>query len=495
LESEAKNSNKIMESLSDSLLQNDMSARNYQNYSPATSCSPSGSTYSFSSSPNTSTTYSRQHTYSESLLQQSNKRRTSEPVIQYDQHYKLESAEPYGLDSSNSDEQNTSSTGFHGYARPVNRFFPDGVVDILNKWFYENQNYPYPDDNMTNILAKEANISPKQVRKWFANKRVRSNKCYKQTFRIRKDPMQQSKCQLNRRQTKSVSDTESLQMQQSCFYNNDLDDECNRSPDTSDHKPFIWQDQVPSHLSSSGSSASSSPPSFTASSPINNKHNNELNAHYFRTSQSLNNFNAPVNFSEHSQQASRVNQSPYGMYNPYLLMNLLQNPSMALQAILANRLISLNNNNTNTNCNQEAFVNSVNDQICDPNSSQQAAAKVEKRKSHLSNRFLNESFKSTNLDLIQEVAYVKDEESLMLQHQEVAKYYLKNSTESSQNSTCSNEKSMRSALSLDELSSVFNNSASMNFNQLVTQKKEPSTQMESRKSTKKINFSDISSLI
>lgn len=65
----------------------------------------------------------------------------------------------------------------------ANRFFPDWVVDILNRWFNENLNFPYPDETMTNLLAKEASISPKQVRKWFANKRVRSNKCYKQTFR------------------------------------------------------------------------------------------------------------------------------------------------------------------------------------------------------------------------------------------------------------------------------------------------------------------------
>jgi hypothetical protein len=74
----------------------------------------------------------------------------------------------------------------NGASGRTNRFFPDTVVDILNKWFYENQDYPYPDENMTNILAKEANISAKQVRKWFANKRVRSNKCYKQTSRTTK---------------------------------------------------------------------------------------------------------------------------------------------------------------------------------------------------------------------------------------------------------------------------------------------------------------------
>ena len=70
----------------------------------------------------------------------------------------------------------------------MNRFFADGVVDILNKWFVDNQNYPYPDENMTNILAKEANISAKQVRKWFANKRVRSNKCCKQSIKPKKEP-------------------------------------------------------------------------------------------------------------------------------------------------------------------------------------------------------------------------------------------------------------------------------------------------------------------
>jgi hypothetical protein len=57
---------------------------------------------------------------------------------------------------------------------------------VLKKWFDVNQDYPYPDENTTNVLAKEANISSKQVRKWFANKRVRSNKCVKQNSRSKK---------------------------------------------------------------------------------------------------------------------------------------------------------------------------------------------------------------------------------------------------------------------------------------------------------------------
>jgi len=84
---------------------------------------------------------------------------------------------------------NSVSNGNTSASR-VNRFFPDKVVDVLNKWFFENQEYPYPDDNMTNVLAREANISAKQVRKWFANKRVRSNKCLKTTCRTKKDRRQ-----------------------------------------------------------------------------------------------------------------------------------------------------------------------------------------------------------------------------------------------------------------------------------------------------------------
>jgi hypothetical protein len=88
-------------------------------------------------------------------------------------------------DSGGNSSGNTSSNNSR-----VNRFFPDKVVDVLNKWFFENQEYPYPDDNMTNVLARDANISAKQVRKWFANKRVRSNKCLKTTCRTKKDRRQ-----------------------------------------------------------------------------------------------------------------------------------------------------------------------------------------------------------------------------------------------------------------------------------------------------------------
>lgn len=97
----------------------------------------------------------------------------------------------YSSQSSSDDpmpeSSNSPSTGSSSSSARANRFFPDQVVDILNRWFVQNADYPYPDEHMTNVLAKEANISAKQVRKWFANKRVRSNKCFKQTFKAKKE--------------------------------------------------------------------------------------------------------------------------------------------------------------------------------------------------------------------------------------------------------------------------------------------------------------------
>ncbi|CAF1426750.1 unnamed protein product [Rotaria sordida] len=66
------------------------------------------------------------------------------------------------------------------------RFLGSRAVAILNQWFQLNREYPYPDDERTEQLANEAGITQKQVKKWFANKRVRSQLCYKPLYRSRK---------------------------------------------------------------------------------------------------------------------------------------------------------------------------------------------------------------------------------------------------------------------------------------------------------------------
>jgi hypothetical protein len=89
------------------------------------------------------------------------------------------------LDSSQTLDDAENYNPNHNSNDKANRFFSDGVVDVLSRWFQENESYPYPDEATTRQLALESNISAKQVRKWFANKRVRSNKCMKQSYRKR----------------------------------------------------------------------------------------------------------------------------------------------------------------------------------------------------------------------------------------------------------------------------------------------------------------------
>lgn len=71
-------------------------------------------------------------------------------------------------------------------AQKGTRFLSTKAVSLLNRWFAENREYPYPDESMTDLLAREAGISSKQVKKWFANKRVRSQLCFKPIQRNRK---------------------------------------------------------------------------------------------------------------------------------------------------------------------------------------------------------------------------------------------------------------------------------------------------------------------
>jgi hypothetical protein len=40
----------------------------------------------------------------------------------------------------------------------LNRFLGSRAVSVLNHWFQSNRDYPYPDDERTDRLAREAGI-------------------------------------------------------------------------------------------------------------------------------------------------------------------------------------------------------------------------------------------------------------------------------------------------------------------------------------------------
>ncbi|CAF1089952.1 unnamed protein product [Rotaria sordida] len=88
------------------------------------------------------------------------------------------------------------------------RFLGSRAVAVLNHWFQSNRDYPYPDDERTDRLAREAGITQKQVKKWFANKRVRSQMCYKPLYRSRKS-RNLSSIRQNQNQVSSIVSTPS----------------------------------------------------------------------------------------------------------------------------------------------------------------------------------------------------------------------------------------------------------------------------------------------
>ena len=54
------------------------------------------------------------------------------------------------------------------------KYLHQGAVCVLNAWYEQHFDHPYPEDDAVEILAANAGISASQVKKWMANKRVRS---------------------------------------------------------------------------------------------------------------------------------------------------------------------------------------------------------------------------------------------------------------------------------------------------------------------------------
>ena len=54
------------------------------------------------------------------------------------------------------------------------RALSDQAVNVLESWYYRNIHHPYPNDKDVTQLASQGHVSIVQVRKWMANKRVRS---------------------------------------------------------------------------------------------------------------------------------------------------------------------------------------------------------------------------------------------------------------------------------------------------------------------------------
>ena len=59
------------------------------------------------------------------------------------------------------------------------RSLPDDTVAVLEDWYSQNLDHPYPCKVAVKQLAVAGKVSRMQVRKWMANKRLRTNNTLK----------------------------------------------------------------------------------------------------------------------------------------------------------------------------------------------------------------------------------------------------------------------------------------------------------------------------
>ena len=87
-----------------------------------------------------------------------------------------------------SDSPATSDSGYDTDTKPsadtnasacqstkTRKLFSPDLVHQMERWYIDNFDHPYPSDEVVRHFARLGDISVAQVKKWMANKRVRSN--------------------------------------------------------------------------------------------------------------------------------------------------------------------------------------------------------------------------------------------------------------------------------------------------------------------------------
>lgn len=87
-------------------------------------------------------------------------------------------ASPSLNDSSTETQKHVETEQISFVAKPTKlsrkHQLPDRAVEIMNEWFEEHENNPYPQLCEKEIMAQRGGISIKQVTAWFSNRRNRS---------------------------------------------------------------------------------------------------------------------------------------------------------------------------------------------------------------------------------------------------------------------------------------------------------------------------------
>ena len=74
------------------------------------------------------------------------------------------------------------------------------AVRVMQNWYDRNSEHPYPSHDTCTVMAKAGGIIVEQVKKWFANKRLRNGqtKSIKEIARRRKLPLDVSQSDAKR---------------------------------------------------------------------------------------------------------------------------------------------------------------------------------------------------------------------------------------------------------------------------------------------------------
>ena len=94
---------------------------------------------------------------------------TTSPVSEADSGYT--SASPVDMTTSDDVTNITRNSPYLGNRK----YLSPQAVDLMELWYQDNQQHPYPSISDLNKLAHDGHITVAQVRKWMANKRMRSS--------------------------------------------------------------------------------------------------------------------------------------------------------------------------------------------------------------------------------------------------------------------------------------------------------------------------------
>ena len=92
--------------------------------------------------------------------------------------------------------------------RHCNKPLDHQAVTVLNTWYLENESNPYPTARCIRQIAKDTGLAHAQIRKWLANRRLRSSNTYKKAGRM--NPLRYHTIE-RKRLSEEVQDKEHLQ--------------------------------------------------------------------------------------------------------------------------------------------------------------------------------------------------------------------------------------------------------------------------------------------